>query len=56
MVAKCAALQRMGCIPHCAIPGKTALIVEPGDVKGMVEKITWLIKNPKKIKLWVMML
>ena len=51
MVAKCAVVAtNVGCILYCAIPGKTALIVEPGDVKGMVEKITWLIENPKKIK------
>ncbi len=51
MVAKCAVVAtNVGCIPHCAIPGKTALIVEPGDVSGMVENITWLIENPKKIK------
>jgi len=51
MLAECAVVAtNVGSIPDCSIPGKTALVVEPGDVNGMVNAIQELINNPKKIK------
>ena len=40
----------VGCIPECTIPGKTALVVEPGDQEGMIKHIADLIENPQKIE------
>lgn len=50
MAAGCAVVStNVGCIPECIIPGKTGMVVEPGDVNGMVDAISDLIENPKKI-------
>jgi len=50
MAAGCAVVAtNVGCIPDCAIPGETALVVEPGDVKGMVAAICSLIENRERI-------
>jgi glycosyltransferase involved in cell wall biosynthesis len=46
MAAQCAVVAtNVGSIPHCAIPGKTAIVVEPRDVDAMVEGISRLIEN-----------
>jgi len=51
MAAGCAVVStNVGCIPDCTIPGETALVVEPGDVDGMVEAICSLIENPARIR------
>jgi hypothetical protein len=51
MVAGCAVVAtNVGCIPDCTIPGETALVVEPGDVKGMVAAVCGLIDNPERIR------
>ena len=51
MAAGCAVVStNVGCIPDCTIPGETALVVEPGDVDGMVEAICGLIENPMRIQ------
>jgi len=50
MAAGCAVVStNVGCIPECVIPGETGLVVEPGDVNGMVEAISGLIANPSRI-------
>jgi glycosyltransferase involved in cell wall biosynthesis len=50
MAAQCAVVAtNVGCIPHCAIAGETALVVEPGDVDGMIENLSWLIESPERI-------
>lgn len=50
MAAGCAVVStNVGCIPECVIPGETGLVVDPGDVNGMVEAICGLIENPKRI-------
>ena len=51
MLAECAVVAtNVGSIPECTIPGETALVVEPGDTKGMIESIADLINNPIKIE------
>ena len=51
MAAKCAVVAtKVGGIPVRTIPGETALVVEPGDVNGMVEAICSLIANPEKLR------
>lgn len=50
MAAGCAVVStNVGCIPDCVIPDETALVVEPGDVDGMVREISGLIENPDRI-------
>lgn len=41
---------KVGCVPLRMIPGETAIVVEPGDVKGMVEAMCSLIENPRRIQ------
>lgn len=49
MAAKCAVVAtNVGSIPHCALPGETALVVEAGDIDGMTQGVNWLIENPQK--------
>lgn len=51
MAAQCAVVAtNVGSIPYCAIPGETALVVEPGDVAGMVESVCGLIERPQQIR------
>ena len=51
MAAGCAVVAtNVGCIPDCTIPGETALVIEPGDVRGMVESVCRLIENPERIR------
>lgn len=51
MAAGCAVVAtKVGCIPDCTVPGETALVVKPGDVKGMIEAVCGLIKNPERIR------
>jgi len=51
MLAECAVVAtNVGSIPECTIPGETALVIEPGDIKGMVNAIKDLIENPKKMR------
>lgn len=51
MLARCAVVAtNVGCIPLCTIPEETALVVEPGDVQGMISAVSRLINNPKKIR------
>lgn len=52
MAAGCAVVAtNVGCIPHCTVPGDTALVVKPRDVDGMIEAISGLIENPERIRL-----
>jgi len=52
MVSGCALVAtNVGCIPECTLPGKTALVVEPGDQQGMILNIVDLIENPSKLQL-----
>ena len=51
MAAGCAVVAtNVGSIPHCTIPGETALVVEPGDVDGMADAMCSLIENPRKLR------
>ncbi len=51
MLAKCCVVAtNVGCIPEVTIPGKTAIVVEPGDTKKMEDMIIQLIKHPKKLE------
>lgn len=38
----------VGAIPDCSIPGETALVSEPGDIKGLTENLAELIENKEK--------
>ena len=50
MAAECAVVAtNVGCIPYVTIPDETALVVEPGEVELMIEKISGLIENPSRI-------
>lgn len=51
MAAQCAVVAtNVGSIPYCAIPGETALVVEPGDVQGMTDALLHLVKNPDLVR------
>lgn len=46
MGSQCALVAtNVGSIPHCTIPGETAMVVEPGDIEAMVNSICYLIEN-----------
>jgi len=46
MACKCAVVAtNVGAVPDYAIPGKTALISEPKDVKGLAQNIIKLVEN-----------
>jgi glycosyltransferase involved in cell wall biosynthesis len=40
---------RVGGIPDFTVPGKTALVVEPGDVQAMADALLSLLTNPDKL-------
>ena len=51
MAAQCAVVAtNVGSIPYCAVPGETAIVVEPGDVDGMAAGIFHLIENPEEMR------
>jgi hypothetical protein len=51
MAARCAVVAtNVGSIPHCTIPGETALVVNPGDVDGMADAMCNLIEHPEKLR------
>ncbi|MCP6718263.1 MAG: glycosyltransferase family 4 protein [Patescibacteria group bacterium] len=51
MACKCAVVAtEVGGVPDYTIPGKTALVSKPKDVKAMSENIIRLIENPKERK------
>ncbi len=49
MACKCAVVTtNVGAVPDYTIPGKTALVSEPKDVKGLAQNIIELIEDEKK--------
>jgi len=39
---------RVGGLPELVIDGETGFIIEDGDMKGAVEKISWLLSHPEE--------
>ena len=51
MAAGCAVVTtNVGGIPYRTIPGETALVVDPGDVEGMIRSMNGLIENPARLR------
>jgi glycosyltransferase involved in cell wall biosynthesis len=51
MACKCAVVaSNVGGIPDYTIPGKTALIFEPQDIRAMANHIIYLLENPDELK------